>query len=86
MKMFMTALALASLVASSAYAHQATQATRQAPAASSAYAAYPHQGNATSGARVSADAVVSPDNRIIGQDPDANVRLQMLRGYESWNQ
>lgn len=85
MKMFMTALALASLAASSAYAHQAPQATRHAPAASSAYAAYPHQGNATNDARVSSDVVVSPDNRIIGRDPDANVRLQMLREYGSWN-
>lgn len=85
MKMFMTALALAALGTSSAYAHQAPQAARQAPAASSAYA-YPYQANPANGGRIASDVVVSPDNRIIGRDPDSNVRLQILREYGSWNQ
>lgn len=85
MKMYMTAVALAALATTSAYAHRAPDATRQVPAASSAYASHPHQANATNGARLSSDVVVSPDNRIAGQDPDPNVRLQLLREYGSWN-
>lgn len=85
MKIFMTALTLAALATSSAYAHRAPDAARQVPAAS-AYAAYPNQANSINGGRLSSDVVVSPDNRIAGQDPDPNVRLQLLREYGSWNQ
>lgn len=76
MKLLMTTAAVAALITSSAYAQQTSQKL-VSPKPSAAYAqsltsehvGVPHiSGNA-----------VYVDGRIIGQDPDPNIRLQLLR-------
>jgi hypothetical protein len=32
---------------------------------------------------VSSDAVVAPNGRVIGADPDANIRAEMLRDFQT---
>lgn len=76
MKLLMAAAAVAALVSSSAFAHQAPQ-TRVSPKASLAST----QSVATEhfGAPHISGAAVYVDGRIIGQDTDPNIRLQLLR-------
>jgi hypothetical protein len=78
MKMLLGTVALVTLVTSSAFAHQTPQ-----PRLSSAYAQSP--ANTHLGApHISGNAVYA-EGRIIGQDPDPNVRLQLQRDFGSWN-
>ena len=56
--------------ASGAYAHSPVVSPNRA--ATNPRAASPHD-------------VFSLDGRYVGRDPDPNVRLQLLRDYESWN-
>jgi hypothetical protein len=82
MKMLLGTVALVTLVTSSAFAHQ-TPPPRLSSSVSSAYAQSP--ANAHLGApHISGNAVYA-EGRIIGQDPDPNVRLQLLRDFGSWN-
>ena len=66
MKTLMTAVALAALVASPAFAATKKVAQVRSTAAQS-YASVP------------APSVVVSGGQVIGADPDANVRLQLLR-------
>jgi hypothetical protein len=81
----MAFVAIATLGTASAYAHGAytesetyTHYGREAHPLGYAYQP------ADSG-RVSADIVYDSDGRILGQDPDPNVRLQLQRDIGSWN-
>lgn len=77
MKLVMAAAAVAALVTSSAYAEQASSQARLSPKASFTYArslVSEHFG----APHISGNAVYV-DGRIVGQDPDPNVRLQLLR-------
>lgn len=67
MKMLFTAVALATLVTSSAFAHPGQ-------VSSNVSLAYTHLGSP----HVWGTAVYR-DGRVVGQDPDANVRMQLLR-------
>jgi hypothetical protein len=69
MKAILAAVALVGLVTSSAFAHQSPQ-VRQVPVAS----AYVHAGSP----HIWGAAVYS-EGKVIGQDPDATVRLELLR-------
>lgn len=82
MKLLMTTAAVAALVTSSAYAQQTSQ-TRVSPKPSFAYA----QSLASEhlGAPHIAGNAVYVDGRTVGQDPDPNVRLQLLRDAPSKN-
>ncbi len=74
MKTFLTTVALAALVASPAFAashKRAVQTETAAGAAYSSYAAAPGQN-------------VIFDDQFVGRDPDANVRLQLLRDAEGY--
>jgi hypothetical protein len=76
MKLLMTTAAVAALITSSAYAQQTSQ-KRVLSKPSSAYAqllASEHVG----APHISGNAVYV-DGRVVGQDPDPNIRLQLLR-------
>ena len=78
-KTLIATLALATLVASPAFAQTNTHRIRHAAASDYAYASEP------SYAAQNPNAVVF-DNVVVGQDPDANIRLQLRRDPGSFNQ
>jgi hypothetical protein len=65
LKMMLTAVSLAAVVASPAFAKPRSHVQAQQPAV------------------VSSDAVVAPNGRVIGADPDANIRAEMLRDFQT---
>lgn len=75
MKTFLTTVALAALAASPAFAASHKRASQTGMAPDQAYSAY---------AAVPGRDVVSVNGQIAGQDPDANVRLQLRRDAESY--
>lgn len=83
MKLLMATAAVAALVTSSAYAQQTSQ-KRVSPKPSSAYA----QSLASEhlGVPHIMGYAVYVDGRVIGQDPDPNIRLQLLRDPPGSNQ
>jgi len=78
MKYLMTAAALATLIASPAFATQKQPTTYHRTAATDAYAAAP-------GIAYGSPAVVV-DGKVVGADPDANVRLQLRRDADLLNE
>ena len=74
MKIFLTAVAFATLVASPAFAASHKHAVQTASAINGAYSSY--------AAAPGQDVVVGDE--FIGRDPDANVRLQLLRDAEGY--
>ena len=76
-------LTLATLVASPAFAQTNTQRIRHAnTAAENSYAAAAPNWNASA----RNPNVVVYGNTVVGQDPDVNIRLQLLRDPGSLNQ
>lgn len=73
MKFLMTTVALATLVASPAFAAQKHTAQNRT-AAASAYAS------------VQDPYAVVSDGRVVGRDPDANIRLQIRRDADLLNE
>ncbi|HEX5508201.1 MAG TPA: hypothetical protein VFX37_06830 [Pseudolabrys sp.] len=74
MKIFLTTVALAALAASPAFAASHKRAANVEASSAAAY---------TSFAAVPGQDVVT-DDQIVGRDPDANVRLQLLRDADSY--
>lgn len=74
MKNFLTTVALAALVASPAFAASRDHAVHKQTASNVGYSSF---------AGPLSEEIVSGD-KIVGRDPDVNVRLQLLRDADSY--